>query len=96
MLLPLIILAVVTQLSTVDVSVRCLNRVIVVFNNQNPSEIEYRIKSRDTLHIRIVGSTVDADVEVDERGMIQIAFVDDDIQAAGRIVNELQTKLRLS
>jgi protein involved in polysaccharide export with SLBB domain len=79
LLLSLLILAIVAEQST-----------FYVASAQNQSDAQYRIKPKDTLHIKIVGSTYDDIVEVDDRGMIQIAFVDGDIQATGKTVNELK------
>lgn len=60
---------------------------------QAESQAEYRIKPRDILDIRIEGECIySTDFEVDERGRISMAFIDE-IQAAGRTVAELETNI---
>jgi protein involved in polysaccharide export with SLBB domain len=57
---------------------------------QNQSNAEYRIKPGDVLNIKVVDSAYDDTVEVDEHGMIHIAFTDGDIHAADKTMNELK------
>ena len=54
------------------------------------SNVEYRIKPGDILNVKVVGSEYDDTVEVDVNGMIQLAFTDDAIKAAGKTLNELR------
>jgi protein involved in polysaccharide export with SLBB domain len=81
LLLPAII-SIVAEQSTLYVS-----------EAQNQSNAEYRIKPGDVLNIKVVGSTYDETVEVDGLGMIQLAFTDGDIQAAGKTVDELKDEV---
>jgi protein involved in polysaccharide export with SLBB domain len=57
---------------------------------RNQSNAEYRIKPGDVIYIKVLDSTYEDKVEVDYRGMIQIAFTDGDIEAAGKTVDELK------
>jgi protein involved in polysaccharide export with SLBB domain len=62
-------------------------------SSQNRSGAEYRIKIKDVLDIRVEGATDGCCVEVDERGMIQAAFVDEDVRAEGKTTDELASAL---
>jgi hypothetical protein len=68
----------------------------------NPADQSYLIRRGDVLDIDLVGNPDFGPVEVDQDGMISIAFAEDEIKAAGRtseeltsvIVNELKRYLK--
>jgi protein involved in polysaccharide export with SLBB domain len=60
---------------------------------QSRSGAEYRIKVKDVLDIHVEGAADGCCVEVDERGMIQVAFMDDDVRAEGKTPDELASEL---
>jgi beta-N-acetylhexosaminidase len=54
---------------------------------------EYRIRPSDTLDVRIEGQPDGGSCEVDEGGMIRMAFIDDSITAAGKTAAELADEI---
>jgi protein involved in polysaccharide export with SLBB domain len=77
-------------LSLTTIAIIAGQSTLYVSEARNQSNAEYRIKPGDVLYIKVVDSTYDDTVEVDYRGMIQIAFTDGDIEAAGKTVDELR------
>lgn len=62
-------------------------------SSQNRSDAEYRLKIKDVLDIHVEGATDGCCVEVDEKGMIQVAFLDGSIRAEGKTTDELASEL---
>ena len=60
---------------------------------QNRSAEGYRIRPRDTLNIQIEGTTGGGALEVDDNGMIRLAFIETEIRAEGKTSHELAEEI---
>ena len=85
---------IILQQSVVSGSAKQLvEGVAPAFNSQDKSEVEYRIKLKDDLDIRIEGVCTNGHIsKVDKNGKIRMALIGE-IQAAGKRENELAAEL---
>jgi len=58
-----------------------------------PLRADYRIKSKDLIEFDLVGVTRNCCLEVDDRGLVQIPYVESEIHATGKTADELTAEL---